>query len=121
MQNIFTNSKLVWGVAVGFWILVFLVSSVFVNPETHTPYMSNYLFHVIMFVISTVLVYLCFKYFQMKNVFNLPAVYTFLLVNILLDWIVLIGLIKFSVSEWFLWVLPAYLVGTVLVYKIVNK
>ena len=121
MQNIFSNSKLVWGVAIGFWILVFIISSVFINPETHTPYINNYTFHGVLFVISTILLYFTFKYFQKKNVFNLPAIYTFLVVNILLDWIVLIELLDFSVSEWFTLVLPAYLIGTVLVYKLIGK
>jgi hypothetical protein len=121
INTFFTNNFKIWFSAVLFWILMFLLSIPFVNPETGAYRINLYFFHGIMFLFSTLIMYFFFKYFQKKGLFSLKKVLIFLFVNILIDWILLIPVFDVSKSEWFSLILPTYLLGSLLVYRIVSK
>jgi hypothetical protein len=73
-----------------------------------------------MFVISVVILYFVFTWFKKKDLIENATFLTFLLVNIVLDWVLLIPFFGVTVPEWFTLVLPSYLVGTGTIYKLVN-
>lgn len=118
-KYISTNFK-VWSLAVLFWVVVFVASSVFVNPDTGAVVINNYLFHLIMFLFSTLLLYFVFKYYKKIGLFELKTFYTFILVNVVLDLVVLVGFSLVSITEWLTLILPAYILGSLVVYKLLK-
>ena len=121
MKNIFSNFWQVYVSAVLFWILMFLISIPLTDPSTKGPWMNIYLFHGILFIVSVIVAYFFFRWFYKKGWIKTSTFITFLLVNILMDFIVLIPSFGVSISEWFTLVLPSYLIGTVIIYKLLNK
>jgi hypothetical protein len=118
-EYISTNIK-VWWQAVVFWVVVFLASAVFVNPNSGEVVINNYLFHFIMFVFATLLLYFIFRYYTKIGLFELKTFYTFILVNVVLDLIVLVGFSLVSITEWLTLIFPAYILGSLVVWKLLK-
>ena len=121
INKYFSSNYKVWVSAGLFWIFLFVASMPFINPETGDYNINKYYFHLIMFFISLITLFFTFKYFKKKGWYDLKAIYTFLFVNILLDWLLLIPVFGVLVSEWFMEILPSYLLGTFIIYKILKK
>lgn len=117
MKNIFSNIWQVYASAVLFWVVMFLLSIPLTDPETKGPWMNIYLFHIILFLVSVVVAYLFFKQFSKKRWIANATFSTFLSVNILLDFVFLIPFFGVAISEWFTLILPSYLIGTLIMYK----
>jgi hypothetical protein len=67
MKNIFNTNWKVYVVAAGFWVLLFIISALFIDPASGLPRMNLYLFHFIMFVISVIILYFVFVWFKRKG------------------------------------------------------
>lgn len=117
MKKVFNKNLRVYVVASLFWFLLFIISALFIDPSTGLPKMNLYAFHFLMFVVSVGILYFVFNWFKKKGLVENSTFMTFLLVNILLDWLLLIPFFGVNISEWFTLVLPSYLVGTGLIYK----
>jgi hypothetical protein len=118
MKNIISKNWKVYGIAILFWAALFIISAFFIDTTTGLPRINLYLFHFIMFVISVVILYFVFTWFKKKDLIENATFLTFLLVNIVLDWVLLIPFFGVTVPEWFTLVLPSYLVGTGTIYKL---
>jgi hypothetical protein len=71
-----------------------------------------------MFIISLVILYPLFKYFKRKTWIENSTFMTFFLVNVLLDFLILIPFFGVSIKEWLIFILPSYILGTGIVYKL---
>lgn len=118
MKNILSQKWKVYVFAVLFWVVIFVVSALFIDPATGTPKMDLYLFHVLMFVISLVILYFLFSWLKKKGLVENATFITFLIVNILLDFALLIPFFGVTVSEWVTLILPSYILGTGIMYKL---
>jgi hypothetical protein len=118
MKNIFSKNWVVYAVAVLFWVVLFVISALFIDTTTGQPKINLYSFHFLMFVISVIVLYFVFKWFQKKGLIQISTFITFLIVNVVLDWILLIPFFGVNAMEWFILILPSYLVGTGIIYKL---
>lgn len=117
MKNIISRDKRVYFLGTLFWVALFLISAIFIDPTTKEPVINNYLFHFVLFLISLCLLYPVFNWFKKKGLTTNATLYTFVLINILLDIVILIGFIKVSFNEWILMILPAYIIGALIIKK----
>jgi hypothetical protein len=118
MKNILSRNWKVYVVAVLFWVVLFIISAFFIDTTTGQPKFNLYLFHLLMFVISVIILYFVFSWFKKKGLIESATFLTLLLVNIVLDWVLLVPFFGVTSTEWFTLVLPSYLVGTGIVYKL---
>ena len=118
MKNILNKNWKVYGLAVGFWVVLFVISALFIDTTTGLPKMNLYAFHLLMFVISVIIMYFLFSWLKKKGMVETSTFITFLIVNIALDWILLVPFFGVTVSEWFTLILPSYIVGTGIIYKL---
>lgn len=107
--------------AVLFWLALFVISAFFIDPQTGNPKINLYLFHVVLFVISVLIIIPVFWRFRKKGWNENATFVTFLLVNILLDFLILIPFFGVTLAEWLMLVLPSYLIGTGIVYLLFRK
>ncbi len=108
----------IYALAALFWLLLFIISAFMIDPATGLPKFNLYGFHLVMFGVSTVLLYLFFAWFKKRGWVSDATFISFLLVNIALDFAILIPFFGVSVGEWVTLVLPSYLVGTALVHRL---
>jgi asparagine N-glycosylation enzyme membrane subunit Stt3 len=90
------------------WLVPFLMSFGFYNPETHS-YLPNYIgFKLIMAILVSALAYLTMQWLAKKLALNntTPLIYTGL--NSLLDVLLLVGLFAMPVGFWMTTILPIY-------------
>ena len=118
MKNILSKNWKVWVLAAGFWVVLFVTSAFFVDPTTGTPTMNLYLFHFVLFIISVIILYFVFSWFKKKGLVENSTFLTFLIINILLDFSLLIPLFGVTMTEWFTLILPSYIIGTGIIYKL---
>ncbi len=118
MKNILSKNWKVYGLAAGFWVILFVISAFFVDPASGEVTINLYLFHLLMFVISVIIMYLLFSWLKKKGMIENATFITFLIVNILLDFALLIPFFGVTVLEWFMLILPSYIIGTGIIYKL---
>lgn len=121
MKKILSNVWQVYLYAVSFWVIMFLVSVPLVDPKTGNPWMNLYIFHGIVFVASIIVAYFFFRYFFKKGWISNSTFYTFFIVNVLLDFVLLIPFFGVTIIEWVTLILPSYILGTALMYKLFKK
>ena len=106
------NTLKLWGMAFVSWVIPLAVSFLLFNPNTR-EYLPNYpVFKIIMAIVLFVVTYWLFMrlHTEMKeSKWKVSAV--FLVTNIVLDLIVLVGVLAMSLSTWVLTVLPFYVVA----------
>lgn len=116
MQNIFSKHISVYAYAVIFWVVLFIISALFIDPATGDPRINMYLFHGIMFVISLAILYPLFSYFRKRSWNHVSSYVTFVIVNVILDLAILVPLVGVPFFEWCVLILPAYIVGAWVTY-----
>jgi hypothetical protein len=121
MKLSLSNNWKVYAWAVLYWLVVFIISAFFVDPATGLPKFNLYLFHFVLFVIATVVLFGFFGLFKKWGWVSDATFISFLLVNIGLDFAFLIPFFGVSVGEWFTLILPSYLIGTAIVYAVFGK
>lgn len=121
MKKIFTNIWQVYVSAIIFWVFLFVLSIPLTDPVTKGPWMNIYLFHFIMFILSLVVAYFWFRWFSKKGWIAIATFISFLLVNIVMDFIILIPYFGVSINEWLTLVLPSYIIGTGIMYKLFSN
>jgi hypothetical protein len=70
------------------------------------------------FVISVVVLYGVFSWFKKRGWVEVSTYATFLLVNIALDFAILVPFFGVSVGEWVTLILPSYIAGTGIMYAL---
>lgn len=118
MKNILSKNWKVYAWAVLFWIVLFVISAFFVDPTSGEVKINLYLFHFVMFLVSVGILYFVFSWFKKKQLIENATFVTFLIVNIVLDFALLIPFFGVTVSEWFTLILPSYILGTGIMYKL---
>jgi O-antigen/teichoic acid export membrane protein len=109
MKNIFALDKWTLALALLSWIIPFFISAFFVDPQSGEYLINEYLFHGGLFVIFTVVIFLCYKKLFSKGILSLKTAHSFVMVNIILDIVILYLLMQVvTLQEWAIMIAPVY-------------
>ncbi len=110
MTNIISTNKLVLGGALVAWVIPMIVSFFMIDPVTMEYLPNELVFKITMIVVAAAVTLFLFKKFLTKNLLNLQVPHTFLIINVVLDVIVLMGMLAMPFAEWVTTVFPSYLI-----------
>ena len=110
MKKIFNFNTIVLGGAITAWIVPMFVSFFMIDPVTMEYLPNETVFKITMILSSAVVAFLFFRKIKSRGILQVQVPHTFLLVNVLLDILFLMGALGMPVIEWTTTVFPMYIV-----------
>lgn len=110
MKKILNFNAIVLGGAIAAWIVPMFVSFFMIDPVTMEYLPNETVFKITMILSSAVVTFLFFRKIKSRGILQVQVSHTFLLVNIVLDILFLMGALGMPVTEWATTVLPMYIV-----------
>ena len=110
MKKIFNFNAIVLGGAITAWIVPMFVSFFMIDLVTMAYLPNETVFKITMILSSAVVTFLFFRKIKSGGIMLAQVPHTFLLVNVLLDILFLMGALGMPVTEWVTTVLPMYIV-----------
>jgi hypothetical protein len=110
MKKIFNFNAMALGGAITAWIVPMFVSFFMIDPVTMEYLPNETVFKITMILSSAVVTFLFFRKIKSRGILQAQVPHTFLLVNVVLDILILIGALAMPFTEWATTVFPMYIV-----------
>lgn len=103
-------SAIVLGGAIAAWIVPMFVIFFMIDPVTMEYLPNETVFKITMILLSAIVTFLFFRKIKSRGILQAQVPHTFLLVNVVLDILILMGALGMPFTEWVTIVFPMYLV-----------